>query len=62
MTISALNMKKTRPVVAVIVIDNYEELLKNQPDRVISELRDAVDEKLNQWCADKKRASQALQP
>ena len=48
-----LEYEKTRPVVAVIVIDNYEELLKNQPDRVISELRDAVDEKLNQWCADK---------
>lgn len=48
-----LEYEKSRPVVAVIVIDNYEELLKNQPDRVISELRDAVDEKLNQWCADK---------
>ncbi len=47
-----LEYEKTRPVVAVIVVDNYEELLKNQPDRVISDLRDAVEEKLSVWCAD----------
>ncbi len=47
-----LEYEKTRPVVAVIAVDNYEELLKNQPDRVISDLRDAVEEKLSVWCAD----------
>ncbi len=48
-----LEYEKTRPVVSVIVIDNYEELIKNQPDRVASELRDAAEEKLIAWCADK---------
>lgn len=48
-----LEYEKTRPVVSVIVVDNYEELIKNQPDRVVSDLRDAVEDKLAQWCGDK---------
>jgi len=40
---------KTRPVVAVVVIDNYEELMKNQPDRIISDLRDEIEEHLQSW-------------
>jgi c-di-AMP phosphodiesterase-like protein len=48
-----LEYEKTRPVVAVIVVDNYEEIIKNQPDRVVSDMRDAVEDKLGQWCEDK---------
>ena len=47
-----LEYEKSRPVVALLVIDNYEELIKNQPDRVVSDLRDAVEDKLTQWSDD----------
>ncbi|MCR5575718.1 MAG: DHH family phosphoesterase [Oscillospiraceae bacterium] len=40
----------TRPVAGVIVIDNLDELVKNVPERVKNDLRDAVEEKLGQWC------------
>ena len=39
----------SRPVAAVIVIDNYDELLKNQSDRIRGELRDSIEEKIVQW-------------
>ena len=41
----------TRPIVALIVLDNYEELLKNVPDRVKTELRGSVDALVEQWCS-----------
>ena len=44
-----LEYEKTRPVVALLVIDNYEELMKNQPDRVISNLRDDLDDMIQEW-------------
>ena len=47
-----LEYEKSRPVVALLVIDNYEELIKNQPDRVVSDMRDAVEDKLGQWSDD----------
>ncbi len=43
--------EETRPVAGVIVIDNLEELVKNVPERVKNDLRDAVEEKLGQWCS-----------
>ncbi len=47
------NLKKefddTRPVVGVVVIDNLDELIKNQPDRVKNDIRDAVEDKLDRW-------------
>ena len=45
-----LEYERSRPVAAVIVIDNLDELTKNQPDRVKNDIRDAVEDKLNQWC------------
>ena len=39
----------SRPVAAILTIDNYEELVKNQPERVRNDLRDAVGDKLDQW-------------
>ena len=45
------NYENSRPVPGVIVIDNLEELAKNQPERVRNEMRDAVEDRLSQWCA-----------
>lgn len=43
----------SRPVAAIFIIDNFEELMKNQPERIRNDLRDEVGDKLEQWCADK---------
>ena len=45
----------SRPVVGTIVIDNLDELVKNQPERIKNDLRDAVEELLGQW-AEERRA------
>ncbi len=39
----------TRPLVFIIVIDNYEELIRNIPDSDRSNLRAAVERQLNLW-------------
>lgn len=41
----------SRPVVAIIVWDNYDELLKNMSERTRTELRGAVDDQVEQYCA-----------
>lgn len=41
----------SKPVAAIFIIDNYEELMKNQPERIRNDLRDEVGDKLEQWCA-----------
>ena len=43
----------SRPVVAIIVLDNYDELMKNLPDRTRTELRTGVDDCINQWAEGK---------
>lgn len=43
----------SQPVAAIFVIDNFDELMKNQPERMRNDLRDAVGDKLQQWCEDK---------
>ncbi len=40
---------ETRPVLAVLLIDNYDELIRNQPERVKNDLRDAVEDIINQY-------------
>ena len=45
-----LEYENSRPVPGVVVIDNLDELVKNQPDRVKNDVRDAVEDKLHQWC------------
>ncbi|NCB51732.1 MAG: DHH family phosphoesterase [Clostridia bacterium] len=45
-----IEYESSRPVVATIVIDNYDELMKNQPDRMKNELRDSVEDLIVQWC------------
>ena len=41
----------SQPVAGIIIIDNLDELTKNQPDRIKNDLRDAVEDKLSQWRA-----------
>ena len=45
-----LKYEETRPVAGIVVIDNLDELFKNQPDRIKNDIRDAVEDRLNQWC------------
>ncbi len=40
----------SRPVPGIVIIDNLDELGRNQTDRVRNELRDAVEDRLRQWC------------
>ena len=40
---------QTRPAPAIIVLDNWDELGRNQTERVRNELRDAAEDKLRQW-------------
>jgi len=42
----------TRPVAAILMIDNYEDLMNACPDSKRSALLAALDEKLNLWSAD----------
>ncbi|MBQ8217973.1 MAG: DHH family phosphoesterase [Oscillospiraceae bacterium] len=42
--------ENTRPVAGIVVIDNLDELYRNQPDRVKNDIRDAVEDRLRQWC------------
>ncbi len=46
-----IEYERSRPAVGIIVIDNLDDLMKNLPDRVKNDLRDAVEDKLNQWRA-----------
>lgn len=42
----------SRPVAGIVVIDNLEELIRNVPERVKNDIRDAIEDKLNQWIDD----------
>ncbi len=45
-----LEYEASRPVAAVIVIDNLDEMGKNQTERVRNDIRDSAEDKLSQWC------------
>ena len=44
-------LEMTQPVVAILMIDNYEELMKACPDSKRSAVLAALEEKLNEWAA-----------
>ena len=46
-----IEYENSRPVAGIIIIDNLDELMKNQPDRVKNDLRDAVEDMLGKWRA-----------
>ena len=41
--------EQSRPVTMIFVVDNYDELMKNVPDRTKVELRGKVDDHLSDW-------------
>lgn len=41
----------TRPVVAILTVDNYEELMKGATDNAKSAMRSEIDDRLAQWVA-----------
>jgi len=43
----------SRPNVAIIVFDNLDEIARNQPDRVKTELQNMVADRVESWCAEK---------
>ena len=55
-TTDLLNTKdeyiRSRPVVAQILVDNYDELTNNLPDGTISNLDALINQKIGDWCKD----------
>jgi c-di-AMP phosphodiesterase-like protein len=45
-------LELTRPIVAILMVDNYEELMKACPENRRSAVVAALEEKLNAWAAD----------
>jgi c-di-AMP phosphodiesterase-like protein len=45
-------LELTRPVMAILMVDNYEELMKACPESKRSAVVAALEEKLNTWAAD----------
>lgn len=43
----------SRPVVAIIVFDNLDEIARNQPERVKTELQNMVADRIEGWCSEK---------
>ena len=44
-----IEYEQTRPVAAVMVVDNFEELIKNQPDREKNRIRDNYEDLFQRW-------------
>ena len=44
-------LELTRPVVAILMVDNYEDLMKATPEGKRSAVRSMLEEKLSQWSA-----------
>ena len=42
---------RSRPIVGIIVLDNYDELVKNQSTTAVAMLQVQIDERINAWCA-----------
>ena len=45
-----LEYEGSRPVPGIVIIDNLDEMYRNVPERERNDLRDAVEDKLHQWC------------
>ena len=44
-------LQMTRPVVAILMVDNYEDLMKACPESKRSAVLAQLEEKLDQWSA-----------
>ena len=49
-----MEYESSRPVTMLFMVDNYDELMKNLPDRSKVELRGAIDDMLSTWVDGKK--------
>lgn len=47
-----IEYENTRPVAGIVIIDNLDDLTKNQPERIKNDLRDEIEDKLDLWCRD----------
>lgn len=43
--------ENSRPVVAIIIFDNLDEISRNQSDRVKTELQNMVSDRIDRWCS-----------
>lgn len=43
---------RSRPIVALILVDNYDELTNNLPDSAISSLDAKINDRISEWCKD----------
>ena len=41
---------KTRPIVSMVLLDNYDELTNNLPDSAVSSLDARINDKISEWC------------
>ena len=44
-----IKYENTRPIIAVVAIDNLDELNKNQNEKVKNDVREAIEDKLDEW-------------
>jgi len=44
--------ENSRPIVAIVLFDNLDEISKNQPERVKTRLQNAISEKVENWGSD----------
>ena len=44
--------ENSRPIVAIVIFDNLDEISKNQPERVKTSLQNAISDKVENWGAD----------
>ena len=40
---------RSRPVVSILLVDNYDELVSNLPDSVVSTINAEIDSKITAW-------------
>lgn len=40
---------RSRPIVSILLVDNYDELVSNLPDSVVSSINAAIDNRLSAW-------------
>lgn len=48
---TAEEFQLSRPVAAIIIFDNLDEISRNQPDRVKAELQNMVSDRIDRWCS-----------
>lgn len=44
-----IEYNESRPVAGIIVFDNYEEIIKNETERIKNDIRDTLEDKLGSW-------------